>query len=69
MAITEKQYETILSALADKIKSQEETISLQRWKIEKLEKTLEEAENVGKATPEKIKIGFERKENEVHSNN
>lgn len=44
MAINEKQYETILAALADKIKSQEETIAVQKWQIEKFEKALAEAE-------------------------
>lgn len=44
MAINEKQYETILTALADKIKEQEGTISVQKWQIEKLEKSLTELE-------------------------
>lgn len=52
--MTEKQYETILSALADKIKEQEKTISVQKWQIERLEKTIAEAEKEGKSTPEKI---------------
>ena len=43
--MTEQQYETILSALADKIKTQEETITLQKWQIEALEKRISEAEN------------------------
>lgn len=55
--MTEKQYETILSALADKIKEQEETIALQKWQIEKLENALAEAEYhlnpVGKECPTK----------------
>lgn len=50
----EKQFETILAVLADKIKSQEETIALQKWQIESLQKTIAEAEKEGKATPEKI---------------
>lgn len=41
--MTEKQYETILAALAEKIAAQESTIALQRWQIEDLEKTLAEA--------------------------
>lgn len=44
MAINETQYETILTALADKIKEQETTIFVQKCRIESLEKTLEEAE-------------------------
>lgn len=42
--MTEKQFETILAALADKIKEQEETIALQKWQIKKFEKALAEAE-------------------------
>lgn len=42
--MTEKQYATILSALADKIKSQEETINIQKWQIERLEKALDDAD-------------------------
>ena len=56
MAINEKQYETILAALADKIKEQETTIFVQNCKIESLEKALAEAEKAGKATPEKNEI-------------
>lgn len=60
MAINEKQYETILSALADKIKEQETTIAVQKWQIEKLEKALAEAEYhlnpVGKKRPETLEI-------------
>jgi hypothetical protein len=44
MAINEKQYETILTALADKIKEQEETIFLRDCKIESLKMRLAEAE-------------------------
>lgn len=44
MAINEKQYETILAALADKIKEQESTIFVQNCRIENLEKALAEAE-------------------------
>lgn len=56
MAINEKQYETILAALADKIKEQETTIFVQNRKIESLEKRIAEAENEGKATPTKLEI-------------
>lgn len=58
--MTEKQYETILAALADKIKEQEGTIALQKWQIEKLEKSLVEAEYhlnpAGKKRPETLEI-------------
>lgn len=54
--MTEKQFETILAALADKIKEQEETIALQKWQIASLEKTIKEAENEGKDTPIKTEI-------------
>ena len=60
MAINEKQYETILTALADKIEEQKSTILVQNYKIESLEKKIAEAENEGKATPTKTNIGFER---------
>lgn len=39
-----EQYEVILGLLADKIKEQENTINLQKWQIEKLDKELQEAE-------------------------
>ena len=39
-----EQYEIILSALADKIKSQEETINIQKWQIDRLEKALADAD-------------------------
>ena len=55
-----KQYEIILAALADKIKEQEGTISVQKWQIEKFEKTLAEAEYhlnpMGKKRPETLEI-------------
>ena len=54
--MTEKQYETILAALADKIKEKEETIFLKNCKIESLEKRIAEAENEGKDTPTKLEI-------------
>lgn len=60
MAINEKQYETILAALADKIKEQEMTIFVQSCKIENLEKALAEAEYhlnpLGKRRPETLEI-------------
>lgn len=56
--MNEKQLETILAALADKIKAQEETIALQKWQIKKLEKALARAEYhlnpEGEECPEKI---------------
>ena len=54
--MTEKQFETILSALADKLKEKDETSALQKWQIKKLEKALEEAENNGKDTPTETEI-------------
>ena len=58
--MNEKQYETILAALADKIKEQETTIAVQKWQIEKLEKALDEAEYhlspTGKKRPETLEI-------------
>lgn len=58
--MTEKQYETILAALADKIKEQEEKISVQEWQISKLKTALEEAEYhlnpAGKECPQKTEI-------------
>ena len=58
--MNEKQYETILAALADKIKEQETTIAVQKWQIEKLEKALEESEYhlnpTGKKRPETLEI-------------
>lgn len=58
--MSEKQFETILAALADKIKEQEETIALQKWQIKKSEKALAEAEYhlnpEGKERPETLEI-------------
>lgn len=58
--MTEKQYETILAALADKIKEQERTISVQEYQISKLKKALEEAEchlnPAGKECPKETEI-------------
>lgn len=58
--MNEQQFETILSALADKIKEQGETIALQKWQIENLENALKEAEYhlnpTGKERPEKLEI-------------
>ena len=42
--MTNEQYEILLSALADKIKSQGEENVLQKWEIENLKKKLENAE-------------------------
>lgn len=53
--MNEKQFETILAALADKIKEQETTIDVQRWQIEKLEAIIAAAEEEGKA-PTKLEI-------------
>ena len=49
--MSEKHYETILAALADKINEQELTILGQKYRIESLEKVIAEAENKGKDTP------------------
>jgi hypothetical protein len=58
MSLNETQYETILTALADKIKEQETTIFVQSCRIEALEKTLAEAEAYAKKkdTPKKLEI-------------
>lgn len=42
--MNEKQYETILGLLADKVKEQSETIALQEYYIGDLKKKLAEAE-------------------------
>ena len=42
--MTKEQFEIILGAVADKIKSQGEEIALQRWQIESLNKQVQEAE-------------------------
>ena len=49
----QEQYEIILSALTDKIKSQEQKINIQKWKIEGLEKALADAnqKNAGAKPP------------------
>lgn len=58
--MTEQQYETILSALADKIKEQETKISVQDWQISELKKALEKAEYhlnpAGKECPATLEI-------------
>lgn len=58
--MTEKQFETILAALADKIKEQETKISVQEWQISKLKTALAEAEYhlnpAGKERPETLEI-------------
>ena len=48
-----EQYEIILSALADVIKSKDEKINIQKWQIEGLEKALADAnqKNAGAKTP------------------
>ena len=53
--MNQKQYETILSTLADKIKEQNEQIAFQKWQIENLEKKLAEAEYHLNPTEEKPK--------------
>lgn len=40
--MSEKQYEIILAALADKIKEQETKIAIQEWQISMLKKALAE---------------------------
>ena len=42
--MTKEQYEVILGLFADKIKEQENTINLQKWQIERLDKELQAAE-------------------------
>lgn len=42
--MTAEQYETIIVVLAEKIKTQNEEITLQKWQIERLEKQVQEAE-------------------------
>lgn len=42
--MTNEQFETIIGLLADKIKAQNEEITLQKWQIERLEKQVKEAE-------------------------
>lgn len=44
MAITTTQYETIISALADKLEEKESKIQVQKWQIESLEARLADAE-------------------------
>lgn len=44
MAINEKQYETILAALADKLEEKDTKIEVQKWQIESLEARLADAE-------------------------
>lgn len=58
--MNEQQFETILSALADKIKEQDTIIFAQKCRIETLEKALEVAEYhlnpMGKKHPETLEI-------------
>ena len=42
--MTNEQYEIVIGLLANKIKEQEKTISLQEWQISRLDKELKEAE-------------------------
>ena len=42
--MTEKQYETIIELLTDKVREQATTISLQKWQIDSLTAKLAEAE-------------------------
>ena len=43
--ITEKQFDTLIAALTDKIEAQEDAIRLKDWQIADLEKRLKEAED------------------------
>ena len=58
--MTEKQYETILAALADKLKDREEEVGYLKARIYLLEKKLEEAEfhlnHNGKERPATLEI-------------
>lgn len=57
--MTEKQYDVILSALADKLAEKDTTIACQKWEIENLKKKLAEAEyhlNPNGEKPKKIEI-------------
>lgn len=57
--MTEKQYETILAMLADKVKEQETTIGYLKWENEDLKKKLAEAEhhlNPTEASAKKLEI-------------
>ena len=62
--MTAEQYEIIIGVLADKIKTQGEEITLQKWQIERLEKQVEEAEALlpSKTTQQIIKgVIYEKK--------
>lgn len=55
-----EQYEILLAALADKLKEQQTTISLQGYEIERLRRKLAEAEGMETpATAKEQKFGFE----------
>ena len=58
--MTGKQYEAILSALADKLLDKETTITVQHYQIEELQKRLDEAEwlldPAGKEKPATLEI-------------
>ena len=53
--MTNEQFETIIGLLADKIKAQNEEITLQKWQIEDLKKNLAAAEYHLDPTPDKAK--------------
>lgn len=57
--MTEKQYETILALLADKVKEQETKIGYLEWENDDLKKKLAEAEhhlNPTEASAKKLEI-------------
>ena len=58
--MNEQQYNIILGLLTDKIKEQEDTLTLQKWQIEDLKKKLAEAEYhlnpCGKKRPAELEI-------------
>ena len=57
--MTEKQYETILAVLADKVKEQERQIGFLTWQNDDLKKKLAEAErhlNPTEASAKKLEI-------------
>lgn len=51
--MNKEQYETIIAVLAEKVKKQGETITLQNYEIDRLRRSLAEAE--GMETPQKKK--------------
>lgn len=48
-----EQYEILLGALADRLKAQQETITLQGYEIERLTRKLAEAEGMENPQPQK----------------